>query len=63
MLKEKYFGSEMVTTEVLFSLKSGKKTMLRAKSQKEIDILPEKLYALSKMRNTNFKGDDLYEIQ
>ena len=35
---------------------------IRAKYQKQIDISLELLYALSKMRNANLRGDDFYEI-
>ena len=38
------------------------KEVIRAKYQKQIDISLEKLYTLSKMRNTNLKGDDFYEV-
>ena len=30
--------------------------------EKQIDISLELLYALSKMRNANLRGDDFYEI-
>lgn len=30
--------------------------------EKQIDILLELLYTLSKMRNANLRGDDFYEI-
>ena len=60
--KESSISVVIRADQVLFCLKSGKKTVLRAKKIKGIDILLEMLYALSKMRNTNFQGDDFYEI-